>query len=247
MQQHDSQLSAAIFRVARLLLLVFIFMPGIFAGDADNGGGLIPFLPEPIPEPANPGEPAEAFENVDPLGQVPMVLLGNGVFNVLGESDVRSGEREPPPPPHTPAKPGALILRWDRYRTLIVIDDSAGLVKGCWIVTLATMPEQIPTARGPIMVARGQVVVAYRGQAYYDKNGILQIDAHRATLSGALGVLWSPDSFSISPDKQVEARDDDPDHDSNSGEVEKEISPETHPADYKKLRWAAQSIVSGII
>jgi hypothetical protein len=183
-----------------------------------------------------------------PVDEVPLILLEQNLFNGdFGNSDNPTGERVAIPPPKTPAKPGAFILRWDRYRTLVVIDNSAGLTKGCWIVTLTTMPEQIPTPRGPVMLARGQVVVAYRGQAYYDTNGTLQIDARRAKLTGSMFDNWSPDSFSITPDKQVHARDDDPDHPSNTGEIEKEILLEQHAAEYYKLSFAAQAIISGTI
>lgn len=160
------------------------------------------------------------------------------------------GEAVEPPdiaPPHAPAKPGAMILRWDRYRTLVVIDHSAGLMKPCWIVTLSTMPEQIPTARGLVTLARGQVVVAYRGQAYFDKDNILHIDARRAKLAGVMAGDWSPDSFAITPAKEVSSRDDNPTHPSNAGEVEKEVSAETQREEYRRLMFTAMAIVEGNI
>lgn len=172
------------------------------------------------------------------------LIFGNGVEDIA-----EVGEAVEPPPiaaPHAPARPGAMILRWDRYRTLVVIDSSAGLLKPCWVVTLSTMPEQIPTARGPITLARGQVVVAYRAQAYYDKDGILHIDARRARLSGIMANNWSPDSFAISPTKEVSSRDDDPTHPSNSGEIEKEI-PAEQREEYRRLMFTAQTLVEGNI
>lgn len=206
------------------------------------------FAEDKVPPPvvAPPVEVPPAIDEPLPFEQIIIpeaFLLGNGIDDLAEVG----GVVEPPAiaAPHTPAKPAALILRWDRYRTLVVIDTSAGLLKPCWIVTLSTMPEQIPTARGPITLARGQVVVAYRGQAYHDKDGILHIDARRARLSGILADNWSPDSFAITPTGEVSSRDDDPSHPSNAGEVEKEVSPETHREEYRRLMFTAQTLVEG--
>lgn len=204
-----------------------------------------PVIPPP-PVVAPPVEVPPAIDEPLPFEQIVIpeaLLLGNGIDGLV-ELD---GVVEPPPiaAPHSPAKPAALILRWDRYRTLVVIDTSAGLLKPCWIVTLSTMPEQIPTARGPVTLARGQVVVAYRGQAYHDKDGILHIDARRARLSGIMADNWSPDSFAITPAREVSSRDDDPSHPSNAGEVEKEVSAETQREEYRRLMFTAQTLVEG--
>jgi hypothetical protein len=194
------------------------------AGEADD---VVPVLPVPVP----------------------MILLDNDLFvGDLVESQSVPTERIIFPPPHTPAKPGAFILRWHNYRTLVVIDDSAGLVKSCWVVTLTTIPEQVETRSGAIVsLARGQVAVAYRAQAYYDKTGILQIDARKAKLSGVLMEDWSPDSFSIGPDKQVYAHDDNANNLPNSGEIEKEVSADQQAAEYRKLSFAAQAIINNNI
>ena len=205
----------------------------------------------PFPPPVGQIPPVVVPPPIDealPLQQViiPEALIFDNGF----VEDDQIGEVVEPPeiaPPHAPAKPGAIILRWDRYRTLVVIDTSAGLLKPCWIVTLTTMPEQIPTLRGPITLARGQVVVAYRGQAYHDKEGILHIDARRARLRGTTGIAWSPDSFAITPAKEVSSRDDDPTHPSNSGEVEKEVSADTQREEYRRLMFTAQSLVEGTL
>lgn len=201
----------------------------------------------PLPAPPLPAPPLPAPGVVpDPLLDlvIPEVLL-------LNEDDPMAVDDvvEPPEiaPAHSPAKPGALILRWDRYRSLIVIDHSAGLLKPCWIVTLATMPENVPTPRGVVTIARGQVVVAYRGQAYYDKDQVLHIDARRARLSGIMAGDWSPDSFAITPAKEVSSRDDNPTHPSNAGEVEKEVSAETQREEYRRLMFTAMAIVEGNI
>jgi hypothetical protein len=58
---------------------------------------------------------------------------------------------------------------------------------------------------------------------------------------------WSPDSFSVGPDKQVFSRDDDPSHPPNSGEIEKEVPADQQAAEYRKLSFAAQAIICGNI
>ena len=179
---------------------------------------------------------------------VPGVNFQNGL--ILDEGDLGlDGEGVEPPEmaiPYAPAQPSAIILRWDNYRTLIVIDASAGLIKSCWIVTLAVAPEQIPAVAGGAVVARNQVVVSYRGQAYFDKDKILHIDGRRARLGGALAQGWSPDSFAITPDKKVSATDD-AGHPGNSGEVEKVVPADTQAAEYRKLMFTAQTIIEGNI
>jgi hypothetical protein len=230
----DHAASTRFIRWGRVVLVVLAVL-ALPAEDVVPVPGLVP--PVVVPPPINEDVPPELI--VIPEG----LILGNGLDDLE-----EVGETVEPPPiaaPHAPAKPGAMILRWDRYRTLVVIDTSAGLLKPCWIVTLTTMPEQIPTLRGPITLARGQVVVAYRGQAYHDKDGILHIDARRARLSGVMANGWSPDSFAITPAKEVSSRDDDPTHPSNSGEVEKEVSADTQREEYRRLMFTAQSLVEG--
>ena len=147
---------------------------------------------------------------------------------------------------HAPTQPSAIILRWDNYRTLIVIDASAGLMKSCWVVTLAVNPEQFHALPGGPVVARNQVVVFYRGQAYLDKENNLHIDARRARVGGALAQGWSPDSFSVTPEKKVITTDD-RGNPNNSGEVEKIIPADTQAGEYRKLMFTAQAIIAGNI
>ncbi len=205
-------------------------------------------MPPPVVVPPPVDVPAPADDPVvpNPFAAAPEALiLGNGLAEVED-----TGELVDPPeiaPPHAPAKPAAIILRWDRYRTLVAIDTSAGLLKPCWVVTLSTMPEQIPTPRGPITLARGQVVVSYRAQAYLDKDGVLHVDARRARLGGIMAGNWSPDSFAITPAKEVSSHDDDPTHPSNAGEVEKEVPADTQREEYRRLMFTAQALVEGNI
>ena len=178
----------------------------------------------------------------------PVVNFPNGLVFDEGDLGINGEGAEPPAiaAPHAPAQPSAIIVRWDNYRTLIAIDASAGLMKSCWIVTLAVTPEQFPEIAGNPVVARNQVVVCYRGQAYLDKDKMLHIDARRARIGGALAQGWSPDSFSISPDKKVMTSDDrgSPSH---SGEVEKIVPADTQAGEYRKLMLTAQSIIDGNI
>ena len=241
-----SAVSLRILRMSRAVALVLMCV-GLYAEDFFPP----PLVPPPVVAPPNGAPPVVVPPPIEDAIQPEQIIIPDVL--IFGNGFVEDGEvgdvAEPPEiaPPHAPAKPGAIILRWDRYRTLVVIDTSAGLLKPCWIVTLTTMPKQIPTLRGPITLARGQVVVAYRGQAYHDKAGILHIDARRARLRGTTGIAWSPDSFAITPAKEVSSRDDDPRHPSNSGEVEKEVSADTQREEYRRLMFTAQSLVEGTL
>jgi hypothetical protein len=135
--------------------------------------------------------------------------------------------------PRAIAQPGAYVIRWDDYRTDVVIEDSAGLLRPTWIVTREAVS--------------GKVVVAYRGQAFCDKDGVLHIDGRRAILTGPMSNHWSPDSFAIGRDRQVSTIDDQPEHPGNSGQVEKLISPAQQQDDYRRMLRAAQAIIEGNI
>ena len=197
----------------------------------------VPVFPLPVPILVN-----EALVNEAEFDFQNGVIIDDGEMSLDG----KIGQLPDIPPPHAPAQPSAIIVRWDNYRTLIVIDGSAGLMKSCWIVTLAVTPEQFPAIAGNPVVARNQVVVSYRGQAYLDKDKMLHIDARRARIGGALAQGWSPDSFSISPDKKVITTDD-RGNQGNSGEVEKIVPADTQAGEYRKLMFTAQSIVEGNI
>ncbi len=197
----------------------------------------VPVFPLPVPILVN-----EALVNEAEFDFQNGVIIDDGEMSLDG----KIGQLPDIPPPHAPAQPSAIIVRWDNYRTLIVIDGSAGLMKSCWIVTLAVTPEQFPALAGNPVVARNQVVVSYRGQAYLDKDKMLHIDARRARIGGALAQGWSPDSFSISPDKKVITTDD-RGNQGNSGDVEKIVPADTQAGEYRKLMFTAQSIVEGNI
>lgn len=147
--------------------------------------------------------------------------------------------------PFAAAKPSAWIIRWDRYRTLIVIDASAGRVKPAWVATMTMVAERIPTADGEVVLGKGQVVVAYRASAYRDKDGALHIDSRHAFKSGPMADNWSPDSFAIGADRMVSAQDDSPEHPPNAGEVEREVDAAADPAEYRRLLFTAQGLVQG--
>ena len=185
-------------------------------------------------------------EVVPPLVQLLIpegVLLGDDVEEPTGSGRALL----PAPVPHSPAKPAAYVIRWENYRTLIVVDGSSGLIRPAWIVTMSTAPEQIATNRGPVVLAKGQVVVAYRGQAFRDKEGVLHIDAGRAHLVGPMAKAWSPDSFAIGEDRMVSAQDDNAEHPPNAGEVEKALPFDTHKDEYRQMLLMAQAIIEGNI
>lgn len=243
MHQHRPPYAASP-RIVRVGRVVVALLVGVVLHAED-------LIPPPVvaPPPGVVAPPVVVPPPIDEALPLEQAIIPDAlIFGNAGEDIEEVGDVVEPPEiaqPHAPAKPGALILRWDRYRTLVAIDTSAGLLKPCWVVTLTTMPEQIPTLRGPVTLARGQVVVAYRAQAYYDKDGILHIDARRARLGGIMAGNWSPDSFAITPAKEVSSRDDDPTHPSNSGEVEKEVPAETQRDEYRRLMFTAQSLVEG--
>jgi hypothetical protein len=191
---------------------------------------------------------AAAEDDVEVIPPLVQLLVPEGVL--LGddlEEPAGSARALPTPVPHSPAKPGAYIIRWENYRTLIVVDGSSGLIRPAWIVTMSTAPEQIATQRGPVVLAKGQVVVAYRGQAFRDKEGVLHVDAGRAHLVGPMAKAWSPDSFSIGEDRMVSTQDDNPEHPPNAGEVEKSVFAETHKEEYRQLLLMAQAVIEGNI
>ena len=134
-----------------------------------------------------------------------------GVAAILGpgpDAVTVTGREDGTAQPHSTAKPGAYIIKWDKYRTL--------------------------------------VVVAYRGQAYHDHEGVLHIDAHRAMIIGVLSDGgWSPDSFDIGTDMMVTTHDDETTHAGNNGEIEKAIMPGEQSEEYQRLLLMAQSIIEG--
>jgi hypothetical protein len=195
-------------------------------------------MPEHIPPDQQPAVEVEV-----PL---PDIMVNDfAVGELLIESN--AAERAPLPSPYASVDAGAYIISWENYRTLIAIENTSGLIKGCWMVTLATKAEEVPTRRGLIPIARGQVVVAYRGSIYADKNGTIHANAQQALLTGALWDNWSPDSFSIAPDQSVHAQDDDPRHPTNTGIIEKYVSARNNPAEYRKLLYVAQSLINGTL
>jgi hypothetical protein len=202
-----------------------------------------PNKPEHIPH-NNADQNPPAVEVEIPLPEI----VGEDFDFAAGALDEsRSTERPPLPPPSSSVAAGAYIISWENYRTLIAIENTAGLVKGCWIVTLATKAEEVPSRRGVVSIARGQVVVAYRGYIYADKNGTVHANAQQAKLTGVLWDNWSPDSFSIAPDKSVLTQDDDPRHPTNKGVIEKKVLAHDNPAEYRKLLYVAQSIINGTL
>ena len=196
------------------------------------------------------GEAGEADDDgLPPL--VRLLLPGNVIIPPVVELDA---EVVAPPPgspsplsatPFAPARPAAWIVRWDHYRTLIVIDASAGRVKPAWVATMTTVAERIPTPDGDVALSKGQVLVAYRATAFRDKDGALHIDSRHAFKSGPMADNWVPDSFAIGTDRMVVAQDDNPNHPPNAGEVEREVDAATDPAEYRRLLFTAQGLVQG--
>jgi hypothetical protein len=195
---------------------------------------------------------AEGGDVLPPL--VRLLLPGNAlVAPPVPDIDVDI-EAKPPPPgspsplsavPFAPARPAAWILHWDHYRTLVVIDASAGRVKPAWVATMTTVAERIPTRDGDVVLSKDQVLVSYRATAFRDRSGVLHIDSRHAFKSGPMAENWVPDSFAIGTDRLVVAQDDNPDHPPNAGEVEREVDAESDPTEYRRLLFTAQGLVQG--
>lgn len=127
------------------------------------------------------------------------------------------------------AAPGAYRFAWDEYVSLVVIADTeaGALRRPAWVVTYDQS---------------GSVVVGYRATAFRDKLGILHIDARKAAISGPQQDRWSPDSFAIASDGQVQTIDDNPEHPPNSGTVTETTASDGEA--YRTLLRIAMAIVS---
>ena len=209
--------------------MLLAFALSACAGDADDNGGLPPLIRLLLPGNILVAPDPEFTPDIE-----------DALVTSAGDRSALQSV------PFAPAKPAAWIVRWDRYRTLIVIDASAGRVKSAWVATMAMAAERIPTPDGgQVMVQKNQVIVAYRATSYRDKDGVLHVDSRHAFKSGPMAENWSPDSFSIGPDRMVSAQDDSPSHPPNAGEVEREVDAAAEPAEYRRLLFTAQGLVQG--
>jgi hypothetical protein len=173
---------------------------GALAADADPVLGPSPSEPVPAPVP------------------VPSRTKPADLTTVLGTTD----------PLPSGVQSGAWWIRWDQYRTLVVIDDAGGQARSAWVVTYEI---------------GGALAVAYRALVSREADGGLRIDAHAAVLNGPQAAQWSPDSFIIGRDRLVTTRDDDPAHPGNQGEVERHIDPQQDGEGFHKARAQAQAAV----
>jgi hypothetical protein len=116
----------------------------------------------------------------------------------------------------------AWTVRWDTYRTWIVVGPAAGRTAPAWIVTWNV---DTPEVTG--------LAVAYRATAYVGEDGWIHCDAREARIAGPLANNWSSDSFAIHPDGRVRTIDDqDRGH---AGTVERQV-PTDDPAFGEVLR-----------
>ncbi len=127
--------------------------------------------------------------------------------------------------------PGAWWIRWEDYRTVVVLDVGGGQIRPAWVATYD--------------VASGALVVAYRAQACLDPDGTLRIDARQAVISGPQAWQWSPDSFLIGGDRQVITFDDNPGHANNHGEVERMIDGRKDTEKYRTILRMVIALVGG--
>jgi len=123
------------------------------------------------------------------------------------------GDSDDPRPgraiPRTSADPAVYDVTWDdglgrSWRTRITIHSgSAALRRSADVATRE--------------LGANQDQVTYRAQAFTAAGGVIHIDARGAAVAGLYSGDWSPDSFAISPDLQVEVMDDS--HDPSRGHV----------------------------
>lgn len=127
--------------------------------------------------------------------------------------------------------PGAWWVRWEDYRTMIVIDAGGGLVRSAWVATYD--------------VTTGVLAVAYRAQAHLSQDGVLHVVGKNAVISGPQAWQWSPDSFDIGADNQVSIVDDQHGETGNHGEVERVIDGRKDAATYRVFLRLAMTLVGG--
>ncbi len=95
--------------------------------------------------------------------------------------------------PKSSAHEGVIEMVWPNYRTLIIITSGTGHLRPAMVLTYQD---------------GGDLAVAYRASAFLDQQGILQIDARNAIITGAQSGGWSPDSFAVYGSGDVFTLDD---------------------------------------
>lgn len=133
------------------------------------------------------------------------------VAALAGAGEAEPGPRDrgaPPMPgaeaPAAPTEPCVLRFAWDRYRTIIVVGEGAGMVRPAWVSTWD--------------LASGAWQVAYRANAFRDARGRLHIDARRSRDVGPESEGWSPDSFAFGDTRMWTVDDRGSDHSAPMGE-----------------------------
>jgi hypothetical protein len=197
---------------ARIAVLGLILCAGLLLA-ADGDPLLVPDREPPRRDPA-PGE-APPRRHL-PVQREPPAIVDLG--RLLGH------ERQV-------LAPGAWWIRWDDYRTVIVVDAGGGQLRPAWVATYD--------------VASGALVVAYRAQARIDPDGTLRVDGRQAVITGPQAWQWSPDSFLIGTDRQVTTFDDNPAHPGQHGEVERMIDGRKDAEQYRTLLRTVIALVGG--
>jgi hypothetical protein len=138
------------------------------------------------------------------------IVLAATVLAAAGEVEQGPRDRGAPPmpgaeAPMAPAEPCVLRFEWDRYRTVIVVGEGAGIVRPAWISTWDR--------------ATGAWQVAYRANAFRDARGRLHIDGRRSRDVGPESEGWSPDSFAFGDTRMWTIDDRGSDHSAPMGEL----------------------------
>jgi hypothetical protein len=127
-------------------------------------------------------------------------------------------------PPKGSAHEAVIEVAWPNYRTLIVISSGNGVLRPAIVLTYQD---------------GGDLAVAYRASAYRDQQGILQIDARNAVISGPQSGNWSPDSFAVYGSGDVFTLDDQ--NSAQRGAVARSLA--VSDAEYSTLVHRAESLV----
>ena len=127
------------------------------------------------------------------------------------------------------------VVDWAEYHSVVAIQSGTGLRCPAWVATFERQS--------------GNLAVAYAGSAYRDASGHVHIDCQRATISGPLARMWSPDSFALQEEGPVRIIDDE--DRASVGTLLRRLPLNAQEiealTDYRKRLQLARSMVEGIL
>jgi len=134
----------------------------------------------------------------------------------------------------------AVVVEWDDYTSVLIVEPGEGLLRHARVLT-----QEKPDARAPIRVPPGsEYLVSYRGRAFVDADGNLQLDCRGASLVGPAANKWFPDSFKISDAGKVSTCDDQPV--TGTGVVVRRVERDEDREAYGQLRTYVEMLAAGV-